>query len=398
MARQIYKHDQAFKNAYHNLMEGIGLSNENKAIMKDFFDLLQAEGLTKARRTKYALHWKNLFKWIDKPIMELGKEELIKVAGKINDMPWKPTTQEDHFGAVKKLYATISTLPKYETMTPIYQWLYDRRNKFFKKKNGKPQEKEEWFTEQDIIDIINASNNPRDKAMIAIFASQGLRPSELLTLKQQDIKPDENGYRLKVIGKTGVRDVLIIEPWVIKHLEIWLNQLPKSEEYVFDLTLKRASDILKGLCRISGITKRAHLYKLRKHSVTQDRVKGLSSQFCEAKYGWVKASRVITHYDKSVSKDYFKELRIKYGLIEEKKEDKFKERKCLKCSTLNEYSSKFCSSCGVNLHITQDELIRREDSQKQMAYLEQKMAKFDRFVEWLESNQEIRSIIEEQAH
>lgn len=403
MNRDIYNNEAKFQKRYSKFFSGTSLSMSNKTVLEDFFELLASEGLSYARRYKYLDFWTNLLKWLNKDVLELDKEDLIKLAGIINDKDYKQSTKGDYKDAVKKFYKSITALPKYERLNDIYIWLYDPRTTFFKKaKSGEKSDKtkEEWFTEDDVIKIISLAQTLRDKCWISLLASQGMRPEELLTIRKQDVSVIDNGIKIKVAGKTGARDLFIYESFVITNCMEYIKSLQKDQDYLFNISLKRANDILKDICEKAQIKKRAYLYKLRKFSVTKDRILGLSTGCLEQKYGWIKGTKVISHYDKSVGIDYQKEIQKKYGIIDDKgPRTKLIDKICLRCGEKNPYSNIHCCKCSLRLDITKEELMQNTTNlEKDVNELKIKLDRFERFIVWLESQDKVKKHIEESVY
>lgn len=83
----------------------------------------------------------------------------------------------------------------------------------FLKSTLKANERElpEYLTPSEVESMIKASDNQRDKAMLAVGFEAGLRASELLLLNVGDVTFDDMGARLRIRrGKTGSRLVRLI--------------------------------------------------------------------------------------------------------------------------------------------------------------------------------------------
>jgi integrase/recombinase XerD len=105
----------------------------------------------------------------------------------------------------------------------------------------------EVLTLQEIDDIINSidlskNEGQRNRAMIEVLYSCGLRVSELCNLTMHDLFLDD-GF-LRVVGKGNKERLVPISPKAIKELQLWFftrnTILPKSgeEDYVF-LSVRR---------------------------------------------------------------------------------------------------------------------------------------------------------------
>lgn len=417
MPKQIYNTVEKYENLYNHLFKGapfkkghktlplilkINLSDANKATLKEFIDTLSSEpNVSYGRCYKYLIHLGRIIEWLNKDLENVTKEDLIKLAKEINKGAFTENTKKDFRVTVKKLYRTLSIYPKYKDIEPLYFWLYDKRNTFFKAAVNKANDrrKEEWFSPGDVKKILEFARTNEQKCLFSILATQGCRPSEALTLRKQDVTQIENGLKLKIEGKTGVRDVFVYEGIAINYITAHLKTLPNDREYVFEFGLRRAGDILKDCCKRAGITKRAYLYKFRKFCVTQDRIKGLSTAACEEKFGWIKGSQQISCYDKSVSADYQKEIKKRHGLITEKDvKTELEDTFCLRCQEKNFSTNTNCSKCGTKLRITQEELnsiLDLERSQAANAELKEEMEKLKQLMASFMQHDKVRTAIEQ---
>jgi len=371
-------HKNKFEKRYTKIIEEnkLKLSKRNIDLLIDFFKLLQAEGLTFRRQYKYLVQLPQMFQYINKDFLDWDKETLIEFAGLIRQKDYAEKTKLDFLGIVKKIYKTITIIPKYEYLDKLYIWVYDRRNRYYSThlKGEKNKLKEEWLNDTEVKLILEKAHNLRDRAMLSLFASQGMRPGELFTLRKCDIEKVTEGIKLEISGKTGVRQLFIYEGYVINNLLEYVKTLPNDQELVFKLTDRRANDILKELCEELGIKKRVYLYKLRKFSVTKDRILGMSTGALESKYGWTKGSNRVKFYDKSTSIDYRRESKEMAGRQQmEKPKNKFGDQKCLRCNELNPYHQSYCSKCGTRLDINREDLEGRTEIDKALNQLMEDM-------------------------
>ena len=78
-------------------------------------------------------------------------------------------------------------------------------------------------------------DNPRDLLLFTIGINNGLRISDLLRLKVEDVKDLEVGETLEIKeGKTGKKNVLMVNGEVKKVLERYIQEMnPKDEDFLF---------------------------------------------------------------------------------------------------------------------------------------------------------------------
>ncbi len=122
--------------------------------------------------------------------------------------------------------------------------------------------------------MIKIADRFRDKAMIMGLYESACRISEFIGIKIKDVMFDNSGCRIRVSGKTGPRNIRLIDsaPYFLK----WLEEHPyksDSEKYLFinfatnfygeqlnDRTLRKK---IKTLAKRAGIRKNVfpHLFR-----------------------------------------------------------------------------------------------------------------------------------------
>lgn len=83
---------------------------------------------------------------------------------------------------------------------------------------------EELVSPDDVMKMLNACMNPRDRALISLIYESGARRGEILRLAICDATPEPDGYRIRLNGKTGTRRILVIDS--AQFLHQWLTVHP----------------------------------------------------------------------------------------------------------------------------------------------------------------------------
>ncbi|GGM63875.1 integrase [Halarchaeum rubridurum] len=91
-----------------------------------------------------------------------------------------------------------------------------------------PSERDLLDREQDVQPMIEAAQNPRDAALIAVQFEAGLRGGELYDLRVGDVFDGDHAVGLHVDGKQGERSVHLIES--VSYLQRWLQAHPGRED------------------------------------------------------------------------------------------------------------------------------------------------------------------------
>lgn len=150
------------------------------------------------------------------------------------DKSFRETTEND----VKDIVAWVqgkdladSTKRDYKVvLKKFYKWLnggeYPEKADWIKttRKNGNSKLPEKLLTEEDIEQLIETAENPRDKAFIALLWETGARIGEILPLKVGAFQDRKEGKKVVISGKTGARRLPIISS--IPQLQNWLNNHP----------------------------------------------------------------------------------------------------------------------------------------------------------------------------
>jgi site-specific recombinase XerD len=133
---------------------------------------------------------------------------------------------------------------------------------FQKKNKGLPN----ILTVYEVKKLIQVTNNPKHKLIIKIIYGTGLRVSEVVSLRKEDINFEENLIKVR-LGK-GKKDRFVKLPESIK-LELKAICDLTNSKYLFwsqrggRLTTKTIQSILKNSSKKAGIKKRVYPHLLR---------------------------------------------------------------------------------------------------------------------------------------
>jgi len=95
--------------------------------------------------------------------------------------------------------------------------------------NPVPSERDLLFWEEDVVPMIDAAHNPRDKALFAVQFEAGLRSGELFDLRVGDVFDAEHTVGVHVDGKQGERPVHLIMS--VPYLQKWLDEHPGDQSH-----------------------------------------------------------------------------------------------------------------------------------------------------------------------
>jgi hypothetical protein len=229
------------------------------------------------------------------------------------------------------------------------------------------------LTEEDIMKLLDAANNVRDKAIIATLFDSGIRIGELLSMKRKDIDLEGNPSHIIVNGKTGPRRVPIL--FSVPYLAAYLNEqkLRKPDEYLWNVGgswagLTQRADysairmMLQRVAKRAGIDKRVNPHSFR-HARATDYASRLSDQQLKLLFGWVGGSKMAETYVHLSGKDIDNSVLQANGYAPQKVDaPKLKVMICPRCHFANEPTAQYCSRCGSPLSI--DIALLEERTQK----------------------------------
>ena len=338
------------------------LREEDKKQIRRFVERKVAEGVGVPRQEKYI----RMLRLIAERYFEKGysfsslkEEDVIAIIGKIESTSLSDWTKYD-FKLVLKIF--LVWLGKEETI----KWMKVREPKTLPN---------DLLTEQEVMALIDAAGNLRDKALIAALYEGGFRIGELGELKIKDVSFDRYGAIAMVNGKTGPRPVRLI--WSMPYIAQWLEVHPLREEREAPLWIKmntremlEYSAIrmqLQKIARRAGIEKPVNPHSFRHLRITELKKKRhLSHAQIEQYFGWIKGSRMHSIYDHISGRDLDADLLRMYGLEPEKDDQKeeLKTLQCPHCKTLNTIGARICISCRKPLAV--EEVLEREEKTMDM--------------------------------
>jgi hypothetical protein len=256
--------------------------------------------------------------------------------------------------------------------------------------------REDLITEDDLSKLLNACReNQRDRAFIHTHYKAGTRPGEILNLKIKHVVFDRFGAFIKVDGKTGTRNIRLIES--VPNLSIWINMHPDKDNpdaplwtslgdsMVPYLTYYAANKMVVRKAESAGIAKKINL-KLFRHSKATALANVLTEPQMRERHGGTRDSKMPSRYTHLINADVDKKMLEIYGIEkEEDKKDSRVPKMCYICQIPNSFDSKLCSRCGKPLDIQtaidsdadrEEEMRRRKENDiitaKKIAILERK--------------------------
>lgn len=285
---------------------------------------------------------------------------------KIIKKPIDELTEDDIYDFFDKLDGkTIGTINNYKLRLAVFFRFAKREDlaQICKIKNSQSNRKlpEHLLNHEDIEKLIDATQNLRDAAYIAVLYESGARKGELHELKIKNIEFDENGTVITMPkGKTGARRIRLI--FASSYLRNWLSHHPgrdSPESYVWVsstdgktlMTVENVWYTLRRAAKNAGIDKKVNPHAFR-HARATHLAKDLTEQQLKAYLGWTPDSLMAGIYVHLSGKDLDKAILKLNGLkVEEEPEDNaLKTTRCPRCKEIQDKKASFCFKCGLPLN------------------------------------------------
>ena len=128
------------------------------------------------------------------------------------------------------------------------------------------------LTKEEIKKLLNIIKNPKHRLLVEFLYSSGLRVSECVSLKIDDLDLDEKIGKVRH-GQGNKERYIILSENLIEHLNDYLQKRKNKCQYIFSskdapITTRQAQNIVKDAARRAGIKKRVFCHALRSSFAT----------------------------------------------------------------------------------------------------------------------------------
>lgn len=174
----------------------------------------------------------------------------------------------------------------------------------------RPKKLPEVLTKEETVRILRSISNTKHRLMIEAVYGCGLRVSEVVRLKKEDVRFEE-GVLFVREGK-GMKDRVITLPTSLSsRLENYLNSRSDNNPFVFDssrggnLSIKSVQKILEEAVKRAGITKNVHVHTLRHSYATHLLEQGTDLRIIQKLLGHadIKTTQIYTHVSTATIKN-----------------------------------------------------------------------------------------------
>ncbi len=165
---------------------------------------------------------------------------------------WSATTQNQLINAIKYFYEQVLKRPREVYELP---------------RAHKPWQLPAVFSEQEILAILNATENLKHRTLLCLAYSAGLRVSELVNLRIADI--DSSRMLINIRQAKGKRDriVMLSEKLLVLLREYYKAYTPKT--YLFEgqgggrYSARSIQEVVQRSKKLAGVKKKGSIHALR---------------------------------------------------------------------------------------------------------------------------------------
>jgi len=150
-----------------------------------------------------------------------------------------------------------------------------------------------FITYDELNKLLENAENYRDKLIIKFLFYTGVRVSELIKIKKNDIIFEE-GF-VKVYGKGGKERIVPVPKELLNELKDYINKI--NTENIFPLSSRQVERIIKNTAKKSGISKKVTPHVLRHSLATTLLSKGVDIRFIQEILGHssLNITQIYTH-------------------------------------------------------------------------------------------------------
>lgn len=342
-----------------------------KAAILDFTDDLEISGISKHRQYFYIERLKIIARIMKEKFLSPDRKAVRSAILELQ----KLTTKRKGKFSERSINDIKMSLKKFYKIHENGKYLDEVKWLELNKHPSKEKKPDDIVTIQELSNLLNASMNDRDKAIISMLYDSGCRIGEILTLRIKDVEFDNYGMRLQVHGKTGNRIVRVVGDSV-SFTRTYIDNFGKNKKKSQDdvLFTKIGSDepvlyadintMLYKVSRRAGLNRRIHPHLFR-HTRATLLAKDLKEAPLEATMGWVHGSKMSRVYVHLSDQDIDNAVLKVYGIEpeEQPKGIDYRPKVCFRCKTENPTVASYCVKCGLPL--SYEELENIEIEQKE---------------------------------
>jgi site-specific recombinase XerD len=220
--KDIHNYQKRLDRTIERVSPGGELTDHNSKIALGFKNELLSQNISISKTARYLQDVIWLHRQLEgKNFDDVVKEDVKALLAKMNQSDLAESTKKGIKIMLRKFYKYIRGVDdpkKYPEEVDFFTLTIPNSHSLMP---------EELLNEKEMMQIIQAAKNDRDKALMSVLCESGCRVGEVGALRIKHISFEEIGARITVKGKTGMRKVLLITS--TPFLQIWLNNHPRGD-------------------------------------------------------------------------------------------------------------------------------------------------------------------------
>ena len=218
---------------------------------------LKIRGFSKRTVDSYLYHNKKFLEFVNKEPNSVIEEDAKRyIAYLMSNRKFKPSSINLALSSLKFFYNEIL------------------QNRAFNAVKAPKSEKKlpTVLTKEEIKKMLNAIENPKHKLLVEFMYSSGLRVSECVSLKIDDLDLIEKMGKIRH-GKGNKERYIILSDNLIRHLDEYMLNKKDNNPYIFSIrdrhiTARQAQNVVSESAKKAGIKKRVFCHALRSSFAT----------------------------------------------------------------------------------------------------------------------------------
>ena len=218
---------------------------------------LKIRGFSKRTVESYRYHSKNFIDFIKKDPKEVSEQDAkMYLAYLLSERKYSPRSANLALSSLKFFYKEILQNPAFNEV---------KAPKLEKKLPT-------VLTKEEIKRLLNAVTNPKHRLLIEFMYSSGLRVSECVNLKIDDLDLSEKMGKIRH-GKGNKERYIILSDNLIQHFNDYIPKKKDDSQYIFSvsgrpITVRQAQKIVKENAKKASLKKRVFCHALRSSFAT----------------------------------------------------------------------------------------------------------------------------------
>ena len=231
--------------------------SKNKEMLDKLETELKIRGFSSMTVKAYLIHSRKFLDFIKKEPDQIAEQDAKRyLAYLISDKKYSPRSANLALSALKFFHSQILQNTAFNAV-----------------KAPKLQKKiPTVLTKDEMKKLLDAAVNPKHKLLIEFMYSAGLRVSECVSLKFDDLDLAEKMGKIRH-GKGEKERYIILSDSLIQHLNDFASKKKDKSEYIFsvngrNITARQAQNVVKDTAKKAGIRKRVFCHALRSSFAT----------------------------------------------------------------------------------------------------------------------------------